>query len=330
MKSLQILIALVALLTLAPRAVASLYGWIDEQGRVHYSDRFPPEESDEGRAIFNQKGVKIREVPPPKSKEEIEREARRQAELERLRNEQQKLAEEQRQADERLLRAFPTEEDIILARDDKVEIVDLSIQLTYTNLKRMKQRLLELKTEAEEKKRRGVPVSASYGSEIDRLRQQIEDAYAKVLQDEQKKAALRNEYQQHARRYRELKHLALTPEHDVGDARDIDDLLDTVISCERGGNCAARWQRTLDYARQHATTPVALEGESIFLTAPAARSEDISITASLIPHEDRGRLWIFLDLQCPPSAQDGPACHNAAADAIRAGFKQAVSGGAPD
>ena len=76
-------------------------------------------------------------------------------------------------------------------------------------------------------------------------------------------------------------------------------------------------------------TPIALEGQSIFMTAPASTAEEISITASLIPQAQKERFWIFLDLQCLSSDPGEAPCQGPVANAIRAGFKQAVSGDGP-
>ena len=322
----QLSIALTALICYTGSAdAAGLYRWVDEQGNVHYSDRVPPEQTEGGRAVYNEGGIRIKEVAPAMTEEEKAREA----ELARLREQQQKLIDEQRGADERLLRSFPTEEDIYLARDGKLATVDLGIDIAYANIQRMKHRLLDLQEEVEFRKSRNQPVDA-YQPRIDSLSEQIEDAYSSVLADEQRKEEIRSEYDHHAERYRELKQLAAAGDPTAMDARNIEQLLDTVMSCEEGLHCARLWHRALEYAKGHALTPVALLSESLFMTAAPVKSEDISITLSMIPRTDTAAgYWIFLDLQCAPNALGNETCFGPAAEQIRSGFKPAVTGDAP-
>src|SRR3569832_549833 len=40
-------------------ATAGTYRWMDEQGRVHYSDRMPPESADRAYSVINPHGITV-------------------------------------------------------------------------------------------------------------------------------------------------------------------------------------------------------------------------------------------------------------------------------
>ena len=73
----------------------------------------------------------------PKTAEEIAQEK----ELARLRAEQKRLIEEQRAKDRVLLRTFRSSDDILMTRDGKLTAIDTSIQITRSNIKRLKFKL---------------------------------------------------------------------------------------------------------------------------------------------------------------------------------------------
>jgi hypothetical protein len=324
MKFLPFLTIGAVLLGCATTAGAGLYRWVDENGQVHYSDRVPPEQSKGARIEFSKRGMPIREIDPAKTAEEMAREQ----ELERMRREQQELIAEQRESDRVLLRAFPTEDDVIMARDGKLATVDIAIGVIFNNLKRMKQKLVGMQQEVDAKLSAGEAVSPSYQAQMSTLRQQIQDAYGQIVQEEERKLGIRDEYARYLKRYQELKNLPgqTGPTQVEGDGMALQ--LETVVACDGEDQCAGYWRKARTYLEDHAQTPVVLSASAIVMTAPPRRSEDMSLTVSLIPREDEAGNWVFLDLQCYSTPIGERLCESEQARAIRRGFRPAITGGA--
>ncbi len=300
---------------------AGLFRWVDENGKVHYADRIPPEHRDSARTVYSPSGVPIREIEPTKTAEEYAREQ----ELNRMRREQAQLIANQRETDRVLLRAFPTDDDVKMARDGKMATVDISIGVIFNNLKRMKQNLVTMQQEVNDKLAKNETVSPSYQSQMATVRQQIQEAYGQIVQQEERKLEIREEYARYLQRYQELKNLQPQPgQFQVIEGEKTTLQLDTVVACEGDDQCAGYWDAARQYLREHAQTPIVLAAEAILLTAPPRRSEDMSLTVSLIPRDDIDGSWVFLDLQCYSTPIGDRLCDSEQAWNIRRGFRPAI------
>ena len=59
-------ITITASLMAAP-ATAKLYRWVDENGRTHYTDKLPPNQSSRARIELNEQGMKVKKVERAKT-----------------------------------------------------------------------------------------------------------------------------------------------------------------------------------------------------------------------------------------------------------------------
>lgn len=113
-------------------ANAGLYRWVDENGKVHYSDSVPPSKSQRGHAELDELGNQVDKVEAAKSKEAVEEE-NWLAELEgQLKAKQMQQARK----DSMLLNSFATLEQFDALRDEKLTV--LSDELKQLELLRSK------------------------------------------------------------------------------------------------------------------------------------------------------------------------------------------------
>ncbi|MCX8099354.1 MAG: DUF4124 domain-containing protein, partial [Casimicrobiaceae bacterium] len=70
---------------LAVAAQAQLYRWVDEQGRVQYSDTLPPQATDRARAKLRPDGIVLEKVERAPTAEEKRAQALREEQLARER-----------------------------------------------------------------------------------------------------------------------------------------------------------------------------------------------------------------------------------------------------
>ena len=125
----------VALLTIsivilmAPwHAQATLYKWVDEEGRVHFGDRIPPRYLLKEHEELNERGVVLKHRAAAKTTEQKAEEKR----LEKERKKAELAEKKQRQRDRVLLDTYTTERDLIVARNSRLDAVDSQIQLAET------------------------------------------------------------------------------------------------------------------------------------------------------------------------------------------------------
>lgn len=305
MKLNAFIIALVAVVSVPTLSeAAKLYKWVDEDGHTHYSDKVPPSEAKRARSELDQHGVTVDRVDAAKTQEQLLQEA----EEARLRKEQERLAERQRQADRVLLRTFRTEEDILMTRDGQIQSVDTYIRVTQASIKRLKSTLSDMQENAAKLELSGQTVSKRYLKDIETKRQALKDAYQSIIDRETEKNRIRQSFAKDLQRFRELKQLAQTNDPLLEANLSYTDALKNVYQCGDDLRCEQPWERAKAYLKKHSTTPVKMQGENILMTAIPAENNDISITMSRIFDRKTGQTLIFMDLQCKATSMGDALC----------------------
>lgn len=70
-KSVISMAVLLGLFLLSTTASATLFRWVDDDGKVHYSDSVPPSKAQKGHTEMDKLGNKVKKVAPAKSKEQV-------------------------------------------------------------------------------------------------------------------------------------------------------------------------------------------------------------------------------------------------------------------
>ena len=321
MKASTLLPAIVAV-TLAAPVEAGLYRWVDDNGNITYSDQVPPDQAGGGHAELNDTGIRVREVGPGLSAEEAER--HRAEEARRLAAQQQ--AERQREADRILLRSFPSPDEIRMARDGKLNTYDHNIAVLSGYARRKKERLLDLQQQVEQLQRNGESPGKALTAEMANLEHQLVGTYSRILGEEDRKQAVRDEYDGYLRRFRELKGLAPAPD-DTGAATGRGTI--AALACTGGPECAALWERAIAYLKGSTGLPVVITTDALAITGQPARDEDMSLNLARVPNAAGDGHWIMLDIQCKATAVGHETCRGEASRAVLREFRETVSGDGP-
>ncbi len=300
---------------------SKLYKWVDEEGRVHYSDRLPPVDAKRAHSALDEHGVTINQVDAAKTLEQLKQEQ----EVERLRRERQQLIEKQRTEDRVLLRTFRTEDDIIMTRDGQLQAIDAYIKITHANIKRLKTSLEELQRQAAARELSGKMVSAKFKDEIEDKNQALKDAYQSIVNREHDKDRIRMAFAKDQKRFRELKQLEQSNDPLQEASESLIEALKNVYDCGEDALCEKPWLRARAYMKEYNTTPITMDAENIIMSSGAANENDISITLSRIRDSKQGNTLIFLDLQCKDSPQGAKFCKSEAVENIKQGFQAALS-----
>lgn len=188
---------------LAPDAAAQkLYRWVDEDGKVHYSQSLPPEAVDRARRELSARsGMTTGEVDRALSDEE-----RAEAEAEAaILDASRKLADERAQRDQVLIGSYSSERDLQRAYDERFLLVDETLKATRVGMDSQRQTLASLLASAADREFGGQAVDA-------RTRDSIRETYARLSSQqtlmqrrEAERAVLEAEFEETLTRYRELK-----------------------------------------------------------------------------------------------------------------------------
>ncbi len=176
MKNIHIqLLLLVTLIIFQGDLSAKLYKWVDEDGKVHYSDKVPPEYNDKARQELNQAGVVKdsvdRALTPEEKKQKAEELARQKAEAQK----QAELKKQQQAERNKLIKSYSSADQITRLKRERIDALERNIELAEENLVIQKRNLDDLLKRAADKERSGGVVSDAFTAQIEKSREQIEN-----------------------------------------------------------------------------------------------------------------------------------------------------------
>lgn len=189
------------LLMPATSHAAKLYRWVDDEGNIHYTDRMPADATDEEHRVMDDRGTVVEE----RESSEVEREKRLEyeaREAEKLRKARER--EERRRRDRIIMQTFTTARDIELTRKDRVEAVEVQINIVEHAIKR-------LRTERRRVERRlgtlpeDSPAAAQGEERLAEIDTQLEQRRTTKLRLETQREEIKERFDGYLRRFRELK-----------------------------------------------------------------------------------------------------------------------------
>lgn len=196
----RILAGLLLAAFLYPAEAAKLYRWVDEDGKVHYSDQIPPEHARQARDELNEQGIAVDSVESAPSPEQVEAaRARAQAEAEK-----RKEAEEQRRHDRLLLNSYASVPDIERARQQEIDAIQSTVDMTRATQESQRRQLARLVHRAAEMERSGNRADQDLIADMEEVRDKIQERNAFIESKREEQATIFAEYEQDIARYREL------------------------------------------------------------------------------------------------------------------------------
>jgi hypothetical protein len=325
--ALMVVLLTLGLLSLGAQA-QQLYRWVDDSGKVHFSDRLPPEATDKARVELSEEGLPVREVERAKTREEWLQEQ----ELERLRKEQQALIDKQRKQDEILLRSYRSADDLIMMRDGKIAAIDVMIQQIKGNIRRLQNRINRLQADAADLERTGKPIHPSLERDIASTKESIEGDLTVILRHERTKQGIYEKFAEDLERFRRLKDVREPVAEETNEQVLLG--LKNLVTCPNARACDLLWGQAVGYVEAKSTVPIESLSDNVIITAAPKDEDDISLIVSRIPNDakepDAGAV-LFLDLQCRSYTQSASSCRTPARIEVLEGFRAALLGdNAPD
>lgn len=200
-RSLATLLGLGLALSITSAEAARLFKWVDENGKVHYGDKVPPQYAKEERKVLNEQGVEVDTLEAAKTPEQIAEE-KRLAEQRRI---EEKRKAEQLAHDRMLLATFTTEDDMILTRDGKIAAIDSIIRVTRGRIENIEESLNGYTRQAANLERAGKPIPETLHEQIRGARAQIQRYMDYIASKRKEQEDIRQQFEADIRRFRELK-----------------------------------------------------------------------------------------------------------------------------
>lgn len=201
-----ILLAVVLCVFSTQLSAATLYKWVDEDGKIRYSDRLPANQSDKQHQQLNSQGVVLSTKDAAKPREELAKEAEAKRKLEEEQREQAEIKAIQDQKDKVLLLTFSSEEEIEHARENRIQVIDSVITLIESSIAVTQQKLDELQVSAENNYlSQGKDVPGGLAQKIEHFERKIEIRNAQLAAKVEEKNKISLKYDADLARFRDLK-----------------------------------------------------------------------------------------------------------------------------
>ncbi len=182
-------------------AAKKLYRWVDENGKVYYSDKVPPAESKQERTILNEQGRKVDTLERAKTDEEHAK-AKHKAKLEK---EKRRRAAEQASYDRMLLMTYHSEEDLFHRRDSNLLTIDNLIHIAQGTIENQENELQDLQQQAADHERSGRPVPEYLLQKINLANDKISYSRKYIDERNRERHEVLTKFKRDLKRYRELR-----------------------------------------------------------------------------------------------------------------------------
>jgi len=194
------LVLATAIAATAPWALAATYKWVDENGKVHYTDKLPPEQVDKASTQIDKQGVTVKRIEPAPTAEQKRAKAEQEARDKQLAKERELID----RRDRALLSTYTMESEIDLARRRALATIDQQIQSSTAYSLQLNKRRDEL--EARKKATKAdAPVPPVIERELANLDTELA-RQADLVAAKQKEVVLVNvRYDADLKRWRELR-----------------------------------------------------------------------------------------------------------------------------
>ena len=180
------------------------FRWNDAAGIPHYSDTLTPEALQFGYDVLNGKGNVVKHVDRQRTPEELlaaEAEAEAAAAAKRE-------AEQRQLSDKRMLAAYPTEQDLVAARQAQLASIDHNIRSATNSLGVQERGLSELLAEAASYEHGKTPVPDALKKQIESMRKSVDTLRAYIARREKEKVDATKSLETDLTHYREAREQA--------------------------------------------------------------------------------------------------------------------------
>ncbi|HUX91647.1 MAG TPA: DUF4124 domain-containing protein [Gallionellaceae bacterium] len=199
-KSKLLAIGVVVSVAYGINAEAKLYKWVDDKGTTHYGEVIPPEYANKDRDSLDKAGLiqkRPEKIDPAALRAKEEAEQKRKVD-------NQALVEQQRR-DNALLNTYSNENEIDLARDRSLVLINARIESNKMLLKSSQSTLADNNKEAESRTKAGKKIPASLTRDIAQTEARVAKYQAELSKSEEDLVAVKTRFESEKELYRKLK-----------------------------------------------------------------------------------------------------------------------------
>jgi hypothetical protein len=190
-------LALTAIAFNQSATAAKIVKWTDEAGQVHYGSAPPPGAAKQGTQILNDRGMVIETKAG-------QAQATQQAEQKKIEAAKQRAEEKQAIEDQRLIDSYASEDDLLRAYEQNIELIEQQVVTTKADLANRQTSLDKLVARAADMERTGKPVNDQLKQMIASERVQIGRQQEYLNSKLKSKVAAKTQFDLNVQRYRDV------------------------------------------------------------------------------------------------------------------------------
>ena len=150
-------------------AKKKMYKWVDENGKVSYSDTVQPEQIKKAHEELNEQGVVIEKVGNARTDEEFYQERLEKLRLKKEAEKQKKIEKKRKN----IIKAYTNEKEIVRLKDERLASLNRNIELAEQSLVFQRSSKEQLMSRAADSERNGQEVSKALKSRIEIIKDKI-------------------------------------------------------------------------------------------------------------------------------------------------------------
>ncbi len=177
------------------------YRWQDASGNMHFSDTLTADAIQSGYDVISDTGIVVKHIDRARTEEERNSAAVAAAAEASAKREAEQLAE----TDQRMLAAYPTESDLVRARQMQVDSIEQSIVGASNSLKSQEQALTDNLAHAAMLERSNKPVPEVQKKQIESLSKSAESLRRYIERRQKEKAEAAKKLETDVAHYREAR-----------------------------------------------------------------------------------------------------------------------------
>lgn len=181
-------------------AEAKLYKWVDDKGVTHYGEIIPPEYAGKQRDTLSNSGLIEKKKEKP---DEKDLQSKQEADAKRKQEHEAEMEIKRRNT--MLLNTYSNEQEIDMARDRSLVLVNARIDSNKMLLQSAQGSLDDLHKEADSRKKSGKSIPASLTRDITQTEERIKRYKDELNRNEEELTEVKDRYAKEKELFRQLK-----------------------------------------------------------------------------------------------------------------------------
>jgi chromosome segregation ATPase len=294
-----------------------MYKWVDENGKVSFSDQIPPSKVELGHQELDKNAQVIKAAEKAKTKAEIEIEKR----LALLRKQQEQVIIQQKALDKKLLSSFLTVNAMDIQYKAKVQAINGQEQEMLGSVKKLEEELTAKQQEAADYEIKNKKIPPKTLDKIEENQKKIAQTKLEIQQLKLKKQSVEKDFVKDRARYVFLSQSTSKNTTTTAAPVTTEKIANQpgVFNCSDAAQCEKAWPIAKEFVKTNSVAKISVESDRLFLSEDPVSDTELNLSISKITAEDK-TIDIFLDIRCTQAATAKGLCASSKADEMRTRF----------